>query len=295
MDAPLSGMTGFARVEGQHAPWSWIWEARSVNGRGLEVRFRLPAGHDSLEPILKDIAKSVFVRGNIQVSLQLKRDLDAVPPQIDIGFVESLLAAGKPLVDAGFVSPPRLDGLLGIRGVLKADEDTIDEATTKALHAALATDFSNLANALQTARHDEGAALAGMLSGIVDEISTLCDAAGTSAAIRPEAIRDRLKARLDELVGGEFDEDRLVQEIALLASKADVREELDRLQAHIEGAKELLAGGSPVGRKLDFLSQEFNREANTLCSKSGDSELTRIGLALKAAVEQFREQVQNVE
>lgn len=295
MTAPLSGMTGFARAEGAQGYWNWVWEARSVNGRGLETRFRLPPGHDSLEPALRDAAKTVFARGNIQFSLTLKRDAGAQDVQIDSARVSAILKAGQSLIEAGLASRPNLDGLLAIKGVLKSDDEDLTEAERETLHAALAMSFAALTDALRAARREEGLALAGMLGAILDEIGDLTRRAGACAAGRPEAVRDRLKARLDELLGADFPEDRLAQEIALLASKADVREEIDRLIAHIASARDLIASGSPVGRKLDFLSQEFNREANTLCSKSGDSELTGIGLALKAAVEQFREQVQNVE
>ncbi|MEE2567186.1 YicC/YloC family endoribonuclease [Hyphobacterium marinum] len=295
MTAPLSGMTGFARAEGALGAWHWVWEGRSVNGRGLEARFRLPPGHEALEPALRDAAKSVFSRGNIQFSLTLKRDENAQSVQIDTDKLAAIVEAGRPLVEAGTVAPPTLDGLLAIKGVLKSDDDDLREDERTALHTAMGTSFSTAADTLVAARREEGAALAAILADILAEIETLTAKAASSAATRPEAIRDRLKARLDELLGGEFPEERLAQEIAMLASKADVREEIDRLKAHIASARDLLAAGSPVGRKLDFLSQEFNREANTLCSKSGDSELTTIGLALKAAVEQFREQVQNVE
>tara|TARA_R110002096_G_scaffold76043_9_gene179686 strand:- start:682 stop:1569 length:888 start_codon:yes stop_codon:yes gene_type:complete len=295
MDRPLSGMTGFARAEGRHDGWSWVWEARSVNGRGLEVRFRLPPGYDGLEPGLRDIVKSAFTRGNIQFSLNLGRDASAAVAQIDADRLNAILNASELFLVSGRIAKPTLDGLLAIRGVLKTDEDEISEAERDALDAALRASFAEVVEALRGARREEGKALEGMLSGIITEIESLTADAARCAAGRPEAVREKLKARLDDLVGGDFPEDRLLQEIALLASKADVREEIDRLGAHISGARDLLAGGSPVGRKLDFLSQEFNRETNTLCSKSGDSELTRIGLAMKAAVEQFREQVQNVE
>lgn len=295
MTVPLSGMTGFARSEGALGAWSWVWEGRSVNGRGLEARFRLPPGHEALEPVLRDAAKIVFSRGNIQFSLNLKRDAAAQDVQIDTDRLKAIVAAGKPLVEAGLVAAPTLDGLLTVKGVLKSDDDDLGEDERAALHTAIGTSFGAAAETLAAARREEGTALATILGDILAEIESLTARAGACAASRPEAVRDRLKARLDDLLGGEFPEDRLAQEIAMLASKADVREEIDRLNAHITSARELIAAGSPVGRKLDFLSQEFNREANTLCSKSGDSELTTIGLALKTAVEQFREQVQNVE
>lgn len=290
----LSGMTGFARAGGQFSHWSFVWEIKSVNGKGLEVRFRTPPGYDALEQAARERAKRTFSRGNIQASLTLTRDLSASDVSIDTARLEALIAASRPYVEKGEVAPPSFDGLLAIKGVLRS-EDEASESDAEALHGAILVAFDEALAALQTARLEEGAALSGILMAVLDEIVALREQAASLAAARPEIIRDRFRARLQDFLDGDLPEERLAQEAAMLAVKADIREELDRLTAHIDSARDLLAQGSPVGRKLDFLSQEFNREVNTLCSKSGDSELTRIGLALKAAVDQFREQIQNVE
>ena len=294
MIAVLSGMTGFARTSGQLSRWNFTWELKSVNGKGLEVRFRTPPGYDVLEQAARERAKAIFSRGNIQASLTMAKDQSEVVIAIDTVRLDALIEASRQYVSTGDVSPPSFDGLLAIKGVLKSEEDAPDE-DTEALHGAILGAFDEALTALQSARGEEGAALSGILSTVLDEIVQLRAQAANIAAARPEAIRDKFQAKLQDILGGELSEERLAQEAAILAVKADIREELDRLTAHIDSARDLLAQGSPVGRKLDFLSQEFNREVNTLCSKSGDSELTRVGLAMKAAVDQFREQVQNVE
>ncbi len=292
--AKLSGMTGFARATAQHGPFAILWELKSVNGKGLEIRFRTPPGQDALELAARERAKASFARGNIQAGLTLTRDQGAGEIAIETARLEALIAAAKPYVARGDVSPPSFDGLLAVKGVLKA-EDEAAEGDEDALTGAILVAFDEALAALKTAREDEGTALSGILSTVLDEIVELRNQAAAIAADRPEALRDKFAAKLKDLLEGDLPEERLAQEASILAVKADIREELDRLTAHIDSARELLAKGSPVGRKLDFLSQEFNREVNTLCSKSGDSELTRIGLALKAAVDQFREQIQNVE
>lgn len=292
--ANLSGMTGFARTEGQHAGWNWTWEVRSVNGKGLDLRLRMPPGYDAIEGPLREIARTAFTRGSIQAGLTIARDETAGAAAIDEARLAALIEASRPWVESGKVAPPAFDGLLHVRGVLKA-EDEIAEEDREALHGALLTSFETAVKTLKTAREDEGKALSAILIAQVGEIESLAVDASQTASARIDTIRDRLATRIADLVGSDFPEERLAQEVAVLALKADVREELDRLGAHIATARDLIAAGSPAGRKLDFLSQEFNREANTLCSKSGDSDLTRIGLALKTVIDQFREQVQNVE
>lgn len=290
----LSGMTGFARTEGSHGGWTWTWEVRSVNGKGLDLRLRTPPGYDAVEGPLRDIARTVFTRGSIQAGLTIARDDASAAAAIDVARLNALIEASRPFVESGKVAPPAFDGLLQVKGVLKAEDEIADE-DREALHRALLNSFERAVAALKSAREDEGKALAGILSAQITEIETLTRDAAQTASARIDTIRDRLAQRIADLVGSDFPEERLAQEVAVLALKADVREELDRLGAHIATARDLIAGGSPAGRKLDFLSQEFNREANTLCSKSGDSDLTRIGLALKTVIDQFREQVQNVE
>lgn len=288
----LSGMTGFARCEGVAGEWRWSWEARSVNGKGLDARLRFPAGYDRLEAKARELVKARFVRGNIQATLVLKRDTADGGLDIDTARIEALLKAAQPFVERGLVRKPTFEGLLGVVNLLGGEPV---EAADEALDAAVLDGLAQTLDALKAARLDEGRTLAPVLSGHIDTVERLTREAASSAAVRIDAIRDRLAAKFAELLDGDLPEDRLAQEAAALAVKMDVREELDRLEAHIASARELLAAGSPTGRKLDFLSQEFNREANTLCSKSSDSSLTQIGLALKNAVDQFREQVQNVE
>jgi uncharacterized protein (TIGR00255 family) len=288
----LSGMTGFARCEGVHGEWRWAWEARSVNGKGLEVRLRFPAGYDRLEAGGRDLAKARFVRGNIQASLHLKRETGPSGLDIDTHRLDALLEAARPYVESGRVARPTFEGLLGMAGLVGGEETRpADPELDEVVLGGLGGTF----DALRQARQEEGRALHALLASHVDMIESLVAEASASAAARTDTIHDRLAAKFAELLGDNLPEERLAQEAAALAVKMDVREELDRLAAHIASARDLLAAGSPAGRKLDFLSQEFNREANTLCSKSSDSSLTQIGLALKNAIDQFREQVQNVE
>ncbi|WP_291844711.1 YicC/YloC family endoribonuclease [Maricaulis sp.] len=290
----LSGMTGFARVDGQTPGWSWTWEARSVNGKGLEARFRLPTGFERLESKARDLAKAHFTRGNVNATLNLRRESEAGGGRIDLSRLRSLIDQAAPLLESGAVQRPTLDGLLALPGMI--DSDQADEGEdTDALDKAILASLGSALEGLRAARREEGAALCGVLTGHVEEITRLTAEAAGHAATRTDAIRDRIAAKFTELLPDGLPEDRLATEAAMLAVKMDVREELDRLHAHIGSARELLARGSPVGRKLDFLSQEFNREANTLCSKSSDSSLTAIGLSLKNTVDQFREQIQNVE
>ncbi|WP_300543244.1 YicC/YloC family endoribonuclease [Maricaulis sp.] len=290
--AALSGMTGFARCEGVHGEWRWVWETRSVNGKGLEARFRFPSGYDRLEIRARELAKARFVRGNIQSSLNLRRDAGHSGLSIDTARLDALLEASRPYVESGRVQPPAFEGLLQVPGVLGGEEAEPAEA---GLDEAIVDGLAKTFDALRAARRDEGAAVEPVLRGHVGTIEDLTRQAAGSAAARIDTIRDRIAAKFADLLAGDLPEDRLTQEAAAMAVKMDVREEIERLTAHVASARELIAAGSPVGRKLDFLCQEFNREANTLCSKSSDSSLTQIGLELKNTIDQFREQVQNVE
>jgi uncharacterized protein (TIGR00255 family) len=291
----ISGMTGFGRAEGAHGGWTWAVEARSVNGRTLETRYRGPSGFDGLERSAKEAAQARFQRGQVTVGLQAKRAEAAGAVKIDVAQLERYLAAGAPYVATGMVAPPRLDGLLALRGVVETGDALEDPEAMAALEAAMAASIAQAMDGLLAARRDEGQALLGVLSGQVDRVAELIAAAETHAAAQPVAIKDRFQRRVTELAGDSFPEERVLQEAAALAAKADVREELDRLAGHADQARSLLAGGGAVGRRLDFLTQEFMREANTLCSKSAIGALTAVGLDLKAVIEQFREQVQNVE
>jgi len=291
----ISGMTGFGRADGAAGDWSWAVEARSVNGRNLEVRFRGPPGFEGLERAARDGAQARFQRGQLTIGLQAKRAEAAGAVQVNIEQLERYLAAGAPYVATGMAAAPRLDGLLALRGVIEAADALEDPEAQAALEAAMAASIAAALEALLAARREEGRALTGVLGGLVDRIAQLVGQAQGLAAGQPAAIKERFERRMTELAGDAVSEDRVVQEAAALAVKADVREELDRLGGHIDAARSLLASDGAVGRRLDFLTQEFMREANTLCSKSALSALTAVGLDLKAVIEQFREQVQNVE
>jgi len=291
----ISSMTGFARAEGEAVGISWVWELKSVNGRSLDLRLRLPPGFDSVESQLRTAMTPRFRRGSLSATLSITR---TAPPTIRIN--REILSRFVALLDelAGEVeaAPPRLDGLIGLRGVIETVDDE-DDAVVESRHGAILAGWSTALDRLASSRAEEGARLDAVLAGQLAELAALVDGAAGCAAAQPAAIRARLERTLVELAGlvPAMPLDRLAQEVALLVGRADIREELDRLRAHIAQAGDLLRQGEAVGRQLDFLCQELNREANTLCSKSADIELTRIGLALKVAVEQFREQVQNLE
>jgi uncharacterized protein (TIGR00255 family) len=296
-EAPVavSSMTGFARSEGEAAGISWVWELKSVNGKSLDLRLRLPSGYDAMEPPLRAALAGRLRRGNISAVLTVNR---VAPPAIRINreMLARVVALANELAAEVEAAPPRIDGLIGLRGIIETVDDEPDDII-EARRAAITKDWSTALDRLQAARGEEGARLGAVLLGQLAELAELVAAASASAAAQPEALRIRLQqsiAAVVDLAPG-MPPERIAQELALLVSRGDIREELDRLRAHIAQAGDLLAKGEGVGRQLDFLCQELNREANTLCSKSADIELTRIGLSLKVAVEQFREQVQNLE
>lgn len=293
---PISGMTGFGRVEGAQGDWSWAAEARSVNGRNLDVRFRGPPGFEGLERAAREGAQARFQRGQVTVGLQGKRAEGQVQVRINLDQVERYLEATAPLVAAGRAAPPSLDGLLALRGVIEAAEPDADPEAQASLERAMAASVGQALDALKAARDAEGAALSGVLTGLTEKIAQLTAQAGALADEQPAVLKARFERRMRELIGDPAGlDERIVQEAAAMAVKVDVREELDRLAGHVASARELLASDGPVGRRLDFLTQEFMREANTLCSKSALANLTAVGLELKAVIEQLREQVQNVE
>lgn len=292
---PLSGMTGFGRAEGAAGDWSWAVEARSVNGRNLEVRFRGPPGFDGLDRVARDAAQARFARGQLTVGVQAKQAGGAVDVQINEEVLARYLAMGASLVAAGKAAAPSVDGLLGLRGVIEAAEAIDDPEAQAVLESAIALSIGAALEALSTSRREEGLALTAVLIGLTDKIEALVGQAWALAEGQPAAIKERFERRMTELAGEVVSQDKIVNEAAAMAVKADVREELDRLKAHVEAARTHLAADGPQGRRLDFLTQEFMREANTLCSKSALSALTSVGLELKATIEQFREQVQNVE
>jgi uncharacterized protein (TIGR00255 family) len=291
----ISGMTGFGRAEGVSGAWSWAVEARSVNGRNMEVRFRGPPGFDGLERAAREGAQSRFQRGQVTIGVQAKRAEAAATVKVNVEQLERYLAVGAPYVATGMARAPRLDGLLALRGVIEAADALEDPEAQGELEAAMAASIAAALDGLLVARREEGSALLGVLGGQVDRIAELVEQAQALAGGQPIAIKERFERRMTELAGDVVSEDRVLQEAAALAVKADVREELDRLTGHVDAARSLLGSDGAVGRRLDFLTQEFMREANTLCSKSALSGLTAVGLDLKAVIEQFREQVQNVE
>ncbi|MBV1796791.1 YicC family protein [Siccirubricoccus sp. G192] len=293
-------MTGFARESGALADGTaFVWEVRSVNGRGLDLRLRLPNGQDALEAPLREALGRRLRRGNVSATLTLKRE-EKPRLAVDPAALEQALTLALELANRIRGSmPPRAEALLALPGVLRAEVPEVDEAQEAGKRAELAAAFARALEGLVAARGAEGAKLHAILSGLLDEIAALREAAATEAVGQPAAQRARMLEQLAALLGeggtARVPEERLAQEVALLAQRSDVREELDRLAAHVEAARALLAAGEGAGRKLDFLTQEFVREANTLCSKSASVALTRIGLDLKAAIERLREQAANVE
>jgi uncharacterized protein (TIGR00255 family) len=293
----LASMTGFADGAGALGNLRWRWEAKSVNGRSLDLRLRTPPGYDGLEAPARRLASERFQRGAFQISLTVEADAAARGLSVDAAALASAVRIAREVAAETGLAPARVDGLLALKGVIVADEgESLDEAGRAARDAAVLETLSATFDKLVKARATEGGKLAALLGNQIDDVERLVAEAAGLAAAQPQALKARLSAQVAELIAGTpVPEDRLAQEVALLAVKADVREELDRLTAHVQDARALLKEGKGVGRKLDFLAQEFNREANTLCSKSADIALTRTGLALKAVIDQFREQAQNVE
>jgi uncharacterized protein (TIGR00255 family) len=293
----LSSMTGFARGHGVSGSYAWAWEIKSVNGKGLDVRLRLPSGWDAIEAALRIRAAETLTRGSLQVSLTVDRSGAAPVVRINGAVLDAVLATVRQLGSRLDAAPPSLDGLLALKGVMEVADAEENEDERRAAEAAVLRGFAEAIAALAEMRRHEGAVLATVLTARLNEIGALATRAEQVPGRRPEAIRARLAEQVATLLSQSerFDADRLHQEAILIATKADVREELDRLAAHVAQAQRLIANGGAIGRKLDFLAQELNREANTLCAKANDVELTNIGLELKATVEQFREQVQNVE
>ena len=293
----LSSMTGFARGHGISGPYAWAWEIKSVNGKGLDLRVRVPPGWDAVELPVRARVSEKLARGSVQANLTVERSGVVPAVRINTAVLDAVLAAVRRLARQIEASPPSLDGLLAIKGVMEIGESEESEEERRSAEAAVTAGFADALGALVEMRRGEGTALGQVLTARLGEIGALVRRAEATPGRRPEAIRARLAEQIAVLVGqsDRFDPDRLHQEAILIATKADVREELDRLTAHVAQAQGLIDQGGPIGRRLDFLSQELNREANTLCAKANDVELTNIGLELKATVEQFREQVQNVE
>jgi uncharacterized protein (TIGR00255 family) len=293
----LSSMTGFARGHGVAGGYAWAWELKSVNAKGLDLKLRLPPGWEAIEPAVRAKAAEVLSRGSVFANLTVTREGVAPVARVNQAALDAVLGAVNELAKRLPDATPSLDGILALKGVMEVNEVQETEEERAAAEAAVTAGFTDVVKGLAEMRRTEGAALGRILTTRLSEIGELAARAEAAPGRKAEAIKARLKAQVAELLEASqrFDPDRLHQEAIVLATKIDIREELDRLAAHVAQGKKLIAGGGPIGRKLDFLAQELNRESNTLCAKANDLELTNIGLELKAVVEQFREQVQNLE
>ncbi|HWC93706.1 MAG TPA: YicC/YloC family endoribonuclease [Pseudolabrys sp.] len=293
----LSSMTGFARGQGAAGAYAWSWEIKSVNAKGLDLRFRLPTGWDAVELPARSRANAALARGTVYANLTVERKGAAPAVKINEPVLAAVIGALKRLEGKVAAAPPSLDGILSLKGVMEVG-DTDERAEDRlAAEAAIVAGFADTLAALVANRREEGAALGQLLGARLTEVATLTARAEAAPGRKPEAIKARLAEQIAVLLSSSerFDADRLHQEAVLIASKADIREELDRLAAHVGQAQKLIAEGGAIGRRLDFLAQELHRESNTLTAKSNDVELTNTGLELKTVVEQFREQVQNLE
>ncbi len=292
-----NSMTGFARCDGSHGAHHWHWEIRSVNGKGLDIRMRLGAGNENLETAIREELRSRFSRGSIQVSLNIDRVINGPTLRINEAAIRDLVTGAKELCERYDLVVPGFDALLSVRGVVEIAELEESEEDAEIRLAAMRASFVSAAEELKSARAAEGARMVVVLEDQLSRIAGHAKNAARAPSRNPEFIQARLAEQVARLMRerSEFDESRLHQEAVLLAAKVDIQEELDRLDAHVAAARELIAKSEPVGRKLEFLAQEFNREANTLCSKSNHVDMTAIGLELKVVVDQLREQVQNIE
>ena len=290
-------MTGYARVDGAGDGIAWTWEAKSVNGRGLDVRCRLPPGMDSFEPSVRSALSGRMARGSVSVSLAVSRPDGAVRPHVNREFLDSLLEMARSYAAAAGAPPPRLEALLSVRGVIETAEREETEAEREERAGAILGSFDRVAEELVDARRREGEHLEAIVRERLAEIEALMSEAAGLASLQPGKLRTRLAEQIRELAGEApaVTDDRVAQEIALLLTKYDVREELDRIAAHLAQAWALVEAGGAVGRRLDFLAQELNREANTVCAKAADNELSRVGLELKTVIDRLREQAQNLE
>jgi len=293
----LSSMTGFARSHGASGPYSFEWELKSVNAKGFDLRLRLPQGWDEVEAFAKKRAADALSRGTVYANLTVKRADAGSAIRVNEDVLTSIVKVATALAGKIDAVAPSIDGLLSIKGVIEMVEPERDESEDKAAKDAAAAAFDTALESLVDMRRREGETLGQILTQRVQEIEALARKAEASPGRKPEAIKARLAEQVSALLDASdrFDAERLMQEALLIAAKADIREELDRIASHVAQAREMLGKGGPVGRRLDFLSQEFHREVNTCCSKSNDIELTNTGLEMKNVVEQFREQVQNLE
>ncbi len=292
----IRSMTGFARQAGSHGATRWTWEFKTLNGKGLDVRLRLPPGFDALDVGCRQRVGARLARGTCNLTLALSRETATLRARINTVLLGELLQSLAKITLPATVGPATLDGLLGVKGVVEMDETAIDPMEQEALHAACVEGFERGLAALVAMRESEGGALRAVLEQRLAAIARLTREADAAPGRQPSAIRIRLEGSVAMLAAQPgLDTVRLHQEALLLAAKADVREELDRLAAHVAAARGLIEDGGPVGRRLDFLAQELAREASTFCAKVNDAVSTAIGLELRAEIEQFREQVQNIE
>ncbi len=292
----LKSMTGYGRAEGHYEDTSWVWEVRGVNGKSLDMRLRLPVGFEYLDPIIRKAVAGKLKRGNLQISINMHAPIEQSAYIINHDWIDLLMREGQKIAKKHTLSAARLDGLYQIDGVIVENtHDNIPRSQSEELRAALLQSLGGTLDNLIIARQEEGGVLSDVLRECIDNFEALLAKARTCESALASNIKLRLEQKLTELLGENHSRERLVQEAAFLAVKADVREELDRLDAHVLQARSLLGSGRPIGRKLDFLSQEFIREVNTVCSKSSDIQLTQIGLEMKSLIEQFREQAANVE
>jgi uncharacterized protein (TIGR00255 family) len=293
----LSSMTGFARSHGASGPYTFEWELKSVNAKGFDLRLRLPQGWDELEAFAKKRAAEMLSRGTVYANFNVKRADALSTVRINEDVLAAVVKVASSLAGRIDAVAPSIDGLLAIKGVIEVVEPERDEEEDRAAMAAAAAAFDEALKHLVVMRRREGEALGQILSQRMDEMEALARKAEAAPGRKPEAVKARLAEQVAALLetSDRFDPDRLNQEALLIAAKADIREELDRIASHIAQAREIIGKGGAIGRRLDFLAQEFNREVNTTCSKSNDVELTNTGLEMKNVVEQFREQVQNLE
>ena len=292
----LASMTGFARTSGSSTPYTWGWEIKTVNAKGLDVRLRLPNGFDAIEAEARARISKLLSRGTCYATLTVQRSAAVPDVRINEEVLAALLAAIDKIPLNGNLRAASLDGLLNVRGVVEVTDTTDDDATMTSIQAAALVGLDEALKALVAMRASEGASLGLVLNQRLTRIGELTAAAENAPGRKPEAIRAKLEQSLATLASNtNFDPNRLHQEALMMAAKADIREELDRLVTHVAAARALLDKGGPIGRKLDFLAQELGRESNTLCAKSNDVSLTDIGLELRVEIEQFREQIQNIE
>ncbi len=293
----LQSMTGFARADGSVGAFRWAWEARSVNGRSFDLRLRLPPGFERLDPTIRKSVSSAVQRGNLQLTLTVSRDETPLQPVVNEAALDAIVELVERLADRVDAAPPTLDGLLNLRGVLEVREPDIDPEDALLEEEAIIEGLQSAIDGLVEMREAEGEKIGSFLLSQVDGVAALVQRIDADPSRQPDAIVERLAAQVKLLrqADGGLDENRLHMEAAILAAKADLREEIDRLAAHVEACRELLGDGGAIGRKLDFIAQEFNRETNTICSKSNAASVTALGLELKVLIDQFREQVQNLE